>query len=67
MKIILPILFVSMGALLVWLLFGNKPTVTKVETPEPPKPGATDVPTLEKSQITPPWILLSNAVSNYTA
>lgn len=63
MKIILPIIFVGLGALLVWLVWGNKqqPQTPPVSTPQP-----TDVPTQEQANQVPPWILLSNAVVNYT-
>lgn len=65
MKIILPIVFVAIGALIVFLLFGKKPTASK--KPLMPTAQPTDVPTLEQSKQMPPWILLSNATSNYTA
>ena len=65
MKIILPIIFIALGALLVFLVFGKTATATKKTATPTAQP--TDVPTKEQSQQTPPWILLSNATSKYTA
>lgn len=59
----LPIVFMGLGALLIWLLFGNKKKAEQAAyvAPYEVKPGATDVP----ENKTPDWILLSNAASNY--